>query len=454
MIKKLPFSKSITYALGQLGWSLLAGIIGNYLIFYYIPTEKSGIIPVVSQKMFFGFLTIIGLITMAGRLFDAVTDPWIATLSDKSTSKMGRRISFLAKSALPFSVFTVLVFWNPTPHESIINIIFLTISLLLYYLFYTMYVTPYFALLSELGHTPNERLKLSTMISLTWFLGFALASQAAAIWSMLERMGHSKVDSMRITFTILAFIAFILLLIPVFTIDEKKYCMSVPSEMEMTDSIKATFRNKEFTKFVFSDLFYWVAITIFQSALIYYLTVLLDKKEALLGSLFIVLGVGSFIFYIPVYSVAKKIGKKKLLVIAFFMFVLTYLSAFFLGKYPIPNIWQAYILVAMASIPMAIFGILPNAVIADIAEYDALKTGVRREGMFFGTRTFMSKLGQMISMLVISTLLLIRYNGSQELGIRLTTISAAIFCLMGTIILFLYNEEKVMKVIEGGDDSV
>ena len=452
MKEKLPLSKQIAYALGQFGWSLLSGIIGSYLIFYYIPTKESGIMTVIPQVAFLGFLTIIGLITMIGRLFDAVTDPWIATLSDRSKSKKGRRISFMQKASVPFALSTVLVFWSPVKGESPVKAIFLAVVLLLFYLFLTMYVTPFFALLSELGHTPEERLNLSTFISVTWFLGAAVASQAPQLWNIFLKMGYSIETSMRIALSILAFIGLIFLLVPVFAIDEKRYCESVPSELKMMDSIKATFRNREFTVFVFSDLVYWVAITIFQSSLLYYVTILLKLPDTKFGTLFILLGVGSFLFYVPINIVAKKFGKKKLLVVAFCMFIAVYIYGSFLGKLPISNFAQAYLLVGIAAIPMAIFGILPNVVIADIAEYDARKTGIRREGMFFGTRTFMSKVGQMFSMLILSALLLIKNNGSNEIGIRLTAVSAAVFCIVGLVILLMYDEEKILSGISSDEE--
>lgn len=452
MKEKLPLSKQIAYSLGQFGWSLLSGIIGSYLIFYYIPTEQSGIAIAVPQWKFFGFLTIIGLITMLGRFFDAITDPWIATLSDRSRSKYGRRISFMRYSSIPFAVFTVLVFWSPVKGVSSVNAVFLTVTLLAYYLFLTMYVTPYFALLSEIGHTPDERLNLSTYISVTWFLGFAVSSQAPVIWNKFIAMGYGKETSMRIAFTILAVIGLIFLLIPVFAIDEKRYCESVPSELKMIESIKATFKNREFRVFVMSDLVYWVALTVFQTALPYYITVLLNMKEEMFGTLFILLGIGSFLFYVPVNFMAKRLGKKKLLIFAFFMFVVSYIYGTFLGKMPIPTSIQAYILVILASIPMAIFGILPNVVVADIAEYDARKTGVRREGIFFGTRTFMSKLGQMIAMLVVSGLLLFKVNGSNELGIRLTALFSSVFCILGLVILLTYNEKKILEGISSKEE--
>ncbi|NLB20849.1 MAG: MFS transporter [Clostridium sp.] len=448
MKEKLPLSKQIAYSLGQFGWSLLSGIVASYLIFYYIPTKESGIMIVIPQVAFLGFLTIIGLITMLGRFFDAITDPWIATLSDRSKSKKGRRISFMQKASVPFALSTVLVFWSPVEGESPINAIFLTVVLLSFYLFLTMYVTPFFALLSELGHTPEERLNLSTLISVTWFLGAAVASQAPQLWNIFIEMGYGIETSIRIAMAILAFIGLIFLLIPVFAIDEKRYCESVPSELKMIESIKATFKNREFTIFVLSDLVYWIAITTFQASLLYYVTVLLKLPDTMFGTLFILLGVGSFLFYLPINLIATKYGKKKLLVVAFCMFIVVYIYGAFLGKLPISNQIQAYLLVVLASIPMAIFGILPNVVIADIAEYDAKKTGIRREGMFFGTRTFMSKVGQTLSMLILSALLLLKRNGSNEIGIRLTGVFAAGFCLIGLVLLLMYNEEKILKGIK------
>ncbi|WDU84692.1 MFS transporter [Caloramator sp. Dgby_cultured_2] len=145
----------------------------------------------------------------------------MATLSDRCKSKDGRRIPFMKYSAIPFTLTTVLVFWTPFNSESYYNALYLTILLLLFYLFMTMYVTPYFALLSELGHTPEERLNLSTAIFITWFLGFAVASQAPVIWNIFLNMGYSKRSAILITFSILSLIALIFLLIPVFTIEEK-----------------------------------------------------------------------------------------------------------------------------------------------------------------------------------------------------------------------------------------
>lgn len=73
-----------------------------------------------------------------------------------------------------------------------------------------------------------------------------------------------------------------------------------------------------------------------------------------------------------------------------------------MGNIPfIPETVQGLILTVVAALPMAIFGILPQAVVADIAQSDAVTSGSSREGMFYAARTFAFKLGQSLSMLIL-----------------------------------------------------
>ena len=92
---------------------------------------------------------------------------------------------------------------------------------------------------------------------------------------------------------------------------------------------------------------------------------------------------------------------------------------------------------------MAIFGILPQAMVADVAEYDAKKTGEKRQGMFFAARTFCFKLGQSIAMLMFTSIATIGVESG--IGYRLVAIIAAVFCLIGGIILFFFNEKRILE---------
>jgi glycoside/pentoside/hexuronide:cation symporter, GPH family len=456
MKPSLPLSKGIAYAIGQLGWSLTLGLVVNYLIYFYLPPADARLPELIPSFYLFGFISIIGLITMGGRLVDAITDPWIATLSDRSTAKRGRRISFMAKGGLPMVVMMILLFVPPSGDPGALNIIWLTITLFLFYLFYTIYVTPYFALIAELGHTPQERLNLSTYISLTFFLGTALASQAPMLFPIFEGAGMDRIASIRITFALLGLFSLICLYVPVFTIDEKKYSTGVPSTVPMLESLKMTFRNRNFLPFALSDMVYFLALTILQTALIYYVTVLLRQQEQFYSLLFIVMAVVSFACYPAVNLVARRTGKKKMIVGAFILFsaVFGLTSLFGLPWVPLSLTAQGYILAILGGLPLAAFGILPNAIVADIAEHDALKTGSHREGIYYGARTFMQKIGQMIAMLVFTSLLILGRDVGDDLGVRISGLVAAVFCLGGLYLFSRYDEKKVIEETKQMKDNM
>ena len=114
MEKRLTKKQMWIFAVGQLGWSILGGIINAWLVTFYLisdETHTSGVeFMIPSGLIIGGFLTVIGLITFCCRLWDAVSDPLIANLSDNSKNKKGRRMPFMRFAAIPFAVITVLVF--------------------------------------------------------------------------------------------------------------------------------------------------------------------------------------------------------------------------------------------------------------------------------------------------------------------------------------------------------
>ncbi|HOX93046.1 MAG TPA: MFS transporter, partial [Spirochaetales bacterium] len=352
-------------------------------------------------------LTVIGLVFALGRLFDAVTDPLIAGMSDRSHSKIGKRRSFLLFSAAPFALFSALVFFPPSAGISTVNTVWLFATVFLFYWFMTMYVTPFFALLSELGHTPNERLQLSTLISITWALGTMVGSQIESFQGMLVKVASmSPVVAFQMVVSAFAVLGFIFMMLPVLFIDEKRYCRVNASEGSIWQSLKSVFKNRNFVFFTLSDLAYWVAITIINSVMVYYVVVLLKLDAGFKGLLVMIMFLLSFVFYVPVNLIAKKAGKKRMLIAAFAAFTLVFAYASGLGSYSWSPQAQGFLLVVLAAVPLAIFSIVQNAIVADIAEADGLATGNFKAGIFFGARTFMSKLGQTVAGFLIPSLLI------------------------------------------------
>ena len=450
-MKKLTTGKIWQFAAGQFGWAMLSGIISNWLVYFYQPDEvaiSQGQTVFIPQGLaILGIITVIGGITALGRVFDAFTDPMIASLSDRCTSKNGRRIPFLKWASLPLALATVLVFWSPMNEKSWINAVFLLVMVLAYYLFITAYCTPYNALISELGHTQQERLNISTAISFTFIAGTAVAYLAPAIWGIfVPALG--RVGAIRLTFTVMAAIAWLCMLVPVFCIREKEYVNTVPVQESAFHSLAATFRNGEFRKFVGSDIFYWIALTMFQTGLPFFVTSLLKLPETMTTLYFVGMTALSVLFYLPVNKLTPKFGKKRMLLFAFVMFSTAFFYTGFMGKIPfLSAAVQGFVLMVFAALPMAIFGILPQAMVADIAESDSVTTGSNREGMFFAARTFAFKLGQSLSMLIFTAVSTI--GTGTGTGYRVAAFGAALFCGIGAVLLVFYNENKINAVIAG-----
>ncbi len=448
-MKKLSTAKIWAFATGQLGWSLMSGLISNWLVYFYQPDDTAvsqGQTLFIPQGLvILGIFTVIGAITAFGRIFDAVTDPLIASWSDRCKSPRGRRMPFLRYASFPLSIATVLVFWSPINKTSWINAAFLFVMVMTYYLSITAYCTPYNALISELGHTQQERLNISTVISFTYIAGTAVAYLAPMIWgAFIPAFG--RVNAIRVTFTGMAVIAFCCMQVPVIAIKEKEYVNTVPTQDGAFGSLVATFKNAEFRKFVASDILYWIAITMFQTGLPFFVTSLLKLPETMTTIYFVGMTAISLVFYIPINKLTPKLGKKKLITFAFVIFCAAYFYTGFLGRIPgIPAEVQGAVLTVAAALPMAIFGILPQAVVADIAQSDAKLTGSNREGMFYAARTFAFKMGQSVSMLLFTAVSTI--GTAAGTGYRMTAFLAAAFCVLGGIVFLTYNEIKINKII-------
>lgn len=454
MEKKIASNKVLwIFAIGQLGWSMLSGIVSNWLVFFFQPSQEElakGQIEFIPQGTFIG-LTVIGLITAFGRVFDAITDPLIANKSDRLKHRLGRRIPFMRAAALPFGIVTVLLFISPVSSTSGINAVVLFVFACLFYLCMTAYCTPYNALIPELGRTQNNRINISTFISVTYFVGTAAAYLVPNIaGAFMGSLGYA--GGFRLTVGILSAVAVIAMMVPAFLIDENEYADTTPVTESAVQSLAGTFKNKDFRLFVASDILYWIALTLFQTGLSFYITVLMRLDSGMTFPLFAVMTFVSFICYAPVNILAKKLGKKKLVAFAFMFFAVTFLVTAFAGIIPIPPLVYGIMIAVLAAVPMAILGVLPQAVVADIAESDKAATGESRHGMFYAARTFAFKIGQSASMLIFTSVATINRTvpygePGYGLGYRLTAVIATVLCLAGGIVFLRYDEKKVLSSI-------
>lgn len=121
------------FALGQFGSAALVGLVGVQLVSFYLPPIDSAtgerLLPVtfVSQGTIWGVFNVVSMTAAVCRLWDAVTDPLVANISDRLASPLGRRIPCMRWGALPACGCCALLFFPPVHAESVWNVAWLAV---------------------------------------------------------------------------------------------------------------------------------------------------------------------------------------------------------------------------------------------------------------------------------------------------------------------------------------
>lgn len=443
---RLPKRVVIGLSIGHGGMSILINLLGILLVFFYLPPESAGLPQLVTDATFLVVLNAIVLIAAAGRIADAVTDPLIATFSDRSTHRLGRRIPFMTYAAVPAAVLTVMMFVPPLTRLSGWNIVWLMGVQFLLYIALTSYVTPAFSLVADLGRTPAERLDLATWTSVAWAFGIVIAATTPFLSAVFDSSSLSTVRAWQVSVVVVCTIAAIAMLVPRFTIDERTWASrNAPSETPLRESLRRVFSNPFFRFYVAADFAYFCGLMIIQTGLLYYVTVLLELEEELTGPLLLLMVVVAMVLYPMVNTVAKKQSAKRLVVFAFAIAAIDFVGVIFLGRYPFPNWLEATLLIVIFSVPFAILSVIPGWILTDIAEHSARTTGEASAAMFFAARTFMQKISQTVGVILFALLTSFGRDIGDDLGIRLSGLAGVIMYAVAALLFLGYDEERLVR---------
>lgn len=441
---KLPFNKQIAYAFGMMGWSIMINLISVILVYLYLPPESSGLPKLITQVVIFGFFNVIAIITASGRLVDAVVDPFIAQFSDRSKNPKGRRIPMMKLAIIPAFIFCCLIFYPLKQEESSINIIWLVFMLIGFYVSSTTYIIPYNALLPELAPTSEDKVRLSTFQAIGYVMGVGIASNAFNLTDTLQSSFSisSRIAALQWSVFSMALLAALFMLVTVFSIDEKKYSVSMPSAVPLKNALLQTLRNKNFLLFIVADFSYFIGVTIITSGLMYFVTVLLRLPESIGNKLMMTMVLVSFAFYPIINFLVRKTGKKIIVIVSLVLLALVFLGIYFLGKTNMDPLVQIYGLIAFAAIPLASLNILPNAILAEIIEKDSKDTHENKEAIYFAVRYFFVKIAQTFGIALFAMLLIYGKDVGNDLGIRLNGIFGSVLCFTAAIIFLKFKENR------------
>ena len=442
--KKIPLKVFILYGFGCFGWSISINLISVLLNYIYLPPQNAGMKNIIPPIVWLGFINIISVILFTGRGFDAIVDPFLANLTDKSKSKLGRRIPFMRYAFIPLSVFSTLIFIPVHQSQSNLNIAWLAGTQMLFYFFYGMYTIPYNALLADMGHDDKTKLNLSTAQSVGFMMGILFASASTVVTKLIMNAGmvHEKIQAYQISIVALNIIAAICLALPAFLIDEKKYAAEAKYDGSMFKNLKTALSIPNFRIFVAADMCYFMSIAIIGAGLLYYVKAMLKLEEDIGGYFMLGLVLITLIFYALVNWLATKFSKKIMIIIAFSVAAVVFSEIFFLGRFPFSPVIQATVLVVTFGIPNAFLQVLPTTILADISKSERKGSDHNQEGMFFGVRAFFQKLGQTLGVTVFAMLLIWGKDPGHDFGLRLSGIVGAVLCAIAAIVYSRFKEEK------------
>ena len=455
MKKTLPKRKMIRYCLSDIAKGLFNGMIGNYLLYFFQPSVKSGIPNLLPQNKFLGFLTVMALLTGLGKVIDAITDPWVASLSDRCTHPGGRRMPFLKWAAVPYALSVLMIFMAPFPQGSAANAVWVGFFLIAYYTAYTFFFIPRNALIPEVIPEANDRV-VYYGISTAFFMGSSSFMYAATLFvDLIKGLGVSALWSWRIVFTVFAAIGLTCVLLGATAFRETDYVEgTVKPRNSLIASARSIFKNRTFLTFFAGDLFSYISMAFFQTAMLYYITMLLNVPESQ-SFLVMLSAIGVALCLFPaIVRFSKKYGKKAMLVAASVIFTAVFAIIFFADK--LAALVAGYELIlglcvgVVVSFPFAALNILPQSCMSDIIQKDSIEHGVNREGFFSATKTFIEKIAYSLAMVVVSSVLAI---GAPEgasvgtLGVKLTGVFAGVFSLISLLCFLRYDEKAVTKFI-------
>ena len=453
-MKKLTNGKIVALCMGDFSRGMINGIITTYLLTFFIPTNANTTLP----QFFLSASVVMAVIRGIGTIVDAVTDPWVANLTDNCKHKLGRRIPFMRWSAVPYGLCCLMIFFPPVNGTSYVNAAWVGVLLILYYLFSTLYNIPYSALQAEIVAEPKRRVFLYTINSLLYVISNALVFCTSMTKGMLMGAGIPEIWALRIPFIVCCTAGIITALVPAFAIREQDYIQQKPYSQPLGEALKAIFSYKNFTIITIGYLVMWVAFTFFNTAQVYYITNLLALPDIWV-TIVTVISIGVGVCTYPLVNIlARKVGKKPMLLGACITYVLLY-GAIYNYELVISLIGGpafAILIGLVIAMPIAITNIIPASMFADLAQYDTIMTGKNRAGMFLAARNFANKLCQSIVVIACALLLGKGADGTGAAtaeGVQATALVACLFVAGALGIYFFYNDKEIAAAIKAHNEA-
>ncbi|MDR0997499.1 MAG: glycoside-pentoside-hexuronide (GPH):cation symporter [Treponema sp.] len=395
----LSLGQKLGFGIFDLGGNLFFTLMGFWCLKYL--TDTAGLTAGLA-----------GIALMIGKAWDAVTDPVMGYISDRTRSRWGRRRPYLLFGALPMLLSMWFFFSAPSFSGQTALTLWALLALILLNTAATVINIPYSSLTPELTTDYHERSALNGYRFGCAVFGTIIG--AAAVQPLTGLFASPRLGWSMTGLILGALMALTTLLTFAGTREKAHTAADYPTEGFFA-TYREVFKNGPYVRLLLTYALHIMGITFLQSILPYYTEYVYGRPDLTTPALGILLL--SAMAFIPVsVLVSRKIGKKRTYQICFAVISSACLAVFFFGQ--AGGIGGFLALMGYAGVGVGFSYVAPYAMIPDAIDYGAAKAGGnRKEGAYYGIWTFVSKLGTALSVFVSGGILALGgYRANMEQG--------------------------------------
>jgi oligogalacturonide transporter len=339
------------------------------------------------------------IIVFIGKIWDAVTDPMMGRISDRTRSRFGRRRLYFLIGIAPVFFSFIMLFYSFGIQSTVAKIFYYTFAYMFFGTAFTIVMVPYNAILSDMTSDYDERTSFTTVRML--FSGGAALLAAVVPGILIKSVGDNvngpaQKGGYLLMASVMAAI-FGLCWLVTFLGTREKQNLPPPEKIGLRDWL-SLFDNKAYRNYLGIFLSFQVGVDLVLALFIFYIDIVVLKYESyelVMG----VLLVCSLLFMAVMGAIAKKKGKAFPLYIGMPVWILTMLAFLFITSGT--PVWVLCILAALIAVGSSSGNLSTWSMLTDIYDIDEIRTARRREGAYSGLTTFLRKFASGIAVLLL-----------------------------------------------------
>jgi GPH family glycoside/pentoside/hexuronide:cation symporter len=380
---------------------------------------------------------IMGVIFSASRIWDAISDPVVGYLSDRTRVRYGRRRSWILASTLPIGAAFVMVFAPPEGLTGAGLVVWMAVAIIGFYSAMTVFFVPHLSLGAELSSSYHERSRLFGVRHGFYTFGSILSLISFYVLILAEQQGHQAVRSAALDLALLASaVMVILILASVGQLRERADYQGRVNENPFR-AFRDVWNNHHARLLIVVTFIEHVGSAAIGALTLYVAQYVVGAP--LWAPVMILCYMVPSSFSVPLWiPLSRRFGKVRLWMFSMIMTGVAFGSLFALPFLEGTTLKIAYICVAAAFAGLAAGcgGTLSPSIQGDVIDYDEMLTGERKEGSYFAAWNFVYKGATGVMLLLTGFVLqLSGFVPNQE---QTMTVQVSIVTLYGIFPLVCY----------------